>query len=68
MARFIVKDVYDYDETLVETDDLNVAYKAALTRAEDTDGECSIEIIDTETVEFVGCNHFRIELWGDEDF
>lgn len=68
MARFIVKDVYDFDETLVETDDLNVAYKAALTRAEDTDGECSIEIIDTETVEFVGCNHFRIEFWGDEDF
>lgn len=66
MARYVVKDLYDYDETLVETDDLNIAYEAALTRLADTDGECSVSIRDMQTAPYpiyvVG-----IEQWGEED-
>lgn len=66
MSRYIVMDWYDFDETLVETDDLNVAYEAALTRMADTDGECDIEIRDMQTAAFPGGGSVPIDLYGED--
>lgn len=49
MGRFIAIDYYDFREVLVETDDLMTAYKACIKRAEDTDGECDVDIYDRES-------------------
>ena len=66
MSRYVVKDRYDFDETLIETDDLNVAYEAALTRIADTDGECTVGIYDMQTAPYptdVVC----VVQWGEEE-
>lgn len=67
MTRFVVKDFYDFDETLVETNDLNIAYKAALQRIADTDGECDVEIRDTIVTPFPFFSGFSITFWGEEE-
>lgn len=66
MLRYVVKDMYDFDETLIETDDLNVAYEAALTRMADTDGDCHVEIRDMLTAEFPGSCSVSIDLYGED--
>lgn len=65
--RFVVKDLYDYDETLVETDDLNIAYAAALRRIADTDGECSVVIRDMGTEPLPEYCSISIGFWGEEE-
>lgn len=66
MKRFIVKDMYDFDETLIETDDLIEAYEAALTRMADTDGECYVEIRDMQTASFPGSASVSIDFYGED--
>lgn len=66
MVRYVVKDKYDFDETLVETDDLNIAYEAALTRIADTDGECAVEIYDMQTAPYP-VDSVLVVQWGEED-
>lgn len=65
MARYVAKDTYDFDETLVKTDDLNVAYKACIQRIEDTDGECEVTIFDMQYSHENGCV-VCINFWGDD--
>lgn len=67
MSRFVVEDLWDFDETLIETDDLNEAYAAAVRRYTDTDGECDVHLYDNETAPFPNGGEFMcIEFWGDE--
>ena len=66
MARYVVKDMYDFDETLIETDDLNTAYNMALMRIADTDGECAVSIRDMQTAPYP-TDVVGIEQWGEED-
>lgn len=68
MSRFVVKDLYDFDETLIETDDLTIAYSAALQRYADTDGQCDVHLYDNEIAPFpYGDEFISIEFWGDEE-
>lgn len=70
MARFVVKDLYDFDETLIETNDLNEAYAAALRRYADTDGECDVHLYDNETAPFLTSpsgEYMCVEFWGEEE-
>lgn len=70
MSRFVVKDLYDFDETLIETDDLNEAYAAALQRYAGTDGECDVHLYDNETAPFLTSpsgEYMCVEFWGDEE-
>lgn len=67
MSRFVVKDLYDFNETLIETNDLNEAYAAALRRIADTDGECSVVIRDMQTEPFPEYGSISIDFFGEED-
>lgn len=68
MARFTAIDVYVIYEVLAETDDLNVAYSAALQRMKDTDGECAVVIQDSETVPVGGyMEYIAVDFYGEED-
>lgn len=67
MARYVVKDLFDFEETLVETDDLDTAYAAALQRYADTDGECDVHLFDNETAPFPGNEFMYIEFWGEDE-
>jgi len=68
MARYVVIDWYDYQELLLETDDLNKAYAAALQRMADTDGECDISIRDTQTAPFPNnCGGLMVAFFGEDE-
>ena len=67
MARYTVKDLFDFEEILVETDDMNIAYSAALQRYADTDGECDVHLFDNETAPFPDNEFMYVEFWGEED-
>lgn len=49
MARYVVKDIFKFEETLIETDDLNIAYDTAVTRIANTGGKCAVSIQDMQT-------------------
>lgn len=66
MIRYKVYDYYDFIELLCETDDLNEAYAAALMRINDTDGECSVVILDTSIVSTSGAQSVPIEFYGED--
>lgn len=67
MARYVVEDLRDSEKKLVETDDMNIAYSAALQRYADTDGKCEVHIFDTETAPFSGNEYMFIEFWGEDE-
>lgn len=64
MARYVVKDLFESEEILIETNDLNDAYATALQRYADTDGECEVLLFDNETAPFPGNEFMSIEFWG----
>ena len=64
--RYTAMDLYDFNEILVETDDLNIAYQAVLKRIEDTDGECDTFIRDNATY-FENAQHVTVDFWGEEE-
>lgn len=47
--RYQAIDTYEYYEVITESDDYMDCYHACEERIEDTDGECYVFILDTET-------------------
>jgi hypothetical protein len=47
--RYQAIDTYEYYEIMFESDDYRDCYHACKGRIEDTDGECYVFILDTET-------------------